>query len=488
MKKTIFCALIVFLCIGFFPASGLSTPISVSEARNVAENWIRYIIYHKGRWGNSRYATVASVKEFKRKHRLLGYICDVDPAGCIVVPNTRELSPVRFFSVRSRLDPESDEGMVALVKDRLERYLSWIEKSPGLARKRYCRKRINRYKESWERLTASAESFQNDMESETAPADYEEGEQLLITYWHQREPYNDQCPDMGCSWTCNTNTNALVGCLATAGSQIFRYWGWPPYGIGEPYSDPYDWPNMPTCFSTESCVWDPVKVDAVAELCHEVGIAFNLTYGCDGTGGTVYFSAILPNFRYSGDAVIKRRVDYPDTEVWENIIISELRKRRPIQYLIPGHAIIVDGWMTDLGSNLFHINYGHGFTSNTGWFAIDDIPGGDETNEAMVMQVYPDCSLGATLSGSYVLQSFPYRYFDQDATGTAATFQAGQKLQFLRNVVVQCDTNPGSYIVFNGSGSSPTLLFSDGNQARGIKLHGDGSRMVLHRGGSIRFW
>ncbi len=488
MKKTIFYLLIVFLSLSFFPAGGHSQPVSLSEARNIAGNWIHYIISRKGRWGNSKKAQVAHTHELRRRDRLLGYICDVDPAGCIVIPNTKQLSPIKYFSVRHRFDPESEQGLVALVKDRLERYLQSTEKNPFQAKTVYGRKRYDRYKESWKKLSMSPESFQESMESEITPQDYQEGENLMITYWHQKEPYNDQCPEMGCSWECNTNTNALVGCPSIAGSQIFKYWGWPPYGTEGPYSDPYDWSHMPTSFASNCGWWDPVKVDAVAELCYEVAVAFQSNFGCDGTGGQVSFLSVLPYFRYSNAAVLLKRSNYPNTEDWEQLIIAEIEKRRPIYYHIPGHQIVIDGWMYDLGIKKFHVNYGAGFSSYTGWFDIDDIPGGEPAQEAMIIQVYPNRSLGATLSGSYpLLHSFPYRYFDQDATGDAAIFQPGQKLQFLRKIVVQCESSSGSYIKFYGSASNPTKLFSNGDESKGIALYNDNSSLVLHMGGSIQF-
>ena len=51
---------------------------------------------------------------------------------------------------------------------------------------------------------------------------------------------------------------------------------WPPYGVGQ-YDDDYDWPSMPDDITGNS---PAVQIDAVAELCYEVGKAAGTDYGC----------------------------------------------------------------------------------------------------------------------------------------------------------------------------------------------------------------
>ena len=485
MKRTVFCILIILIS---FPSSSLGAHnqgVTISEARNVGENFVRLVIYNQGTWGKYHDAHVSHVDVFKRGKRSLGYICFIEPSGCIIVPNTRQASPIKYFSMSQQLDPESEVGMVALIKDSLERHIEYLKRGINLRKHRYWRKRLDRYQKSWNELTKAPVAYQDNMESGIITMNYQQGRVLMETYWHQREPYNAQCPEKGCSWKCGSNTNAVVGCASTAASQIMKYWNWPPYGTIPPYSDGYDWPNMPLLFS--GCSWDPVKVDAVAELCYEVGLGFNSSYGCEGTGAHASLLDLLPYFRYSNNAVLKKRKDY-NNETWEEMIVSELEENRPIYYHIPGHQIVVDGWATDLvGGRLFHINYGHGSSSNTGWFGIDEIPGGYPSQEAMIIQVYPDCAIGGTFSGSYYAGSFPYRYFDQDAVGDRAIFGTGHKLHFLHDVVVRCGSLQTNYVKFYGSSLHPTILFSRGDESKGIALIGNSSTLMLYQGGSIRF-
>ena len=75
------------------------------------------------------------------------------------------------------------------------------------------------------------------------------------TQWNQDYPYNCCCPED----PNGSGGHAIVGCLATAMSQLMRFWAYPAQGIGshcyyhEDYGEicadfgntTYDWDNMP---------------------------------------------------------------------------------------------------------------------------------------------------------------------------------------------------------------------------------------------------
>jgi len=67
---------------------------------------------------------------------------------------------------------------------------------------------------------------------------------LANSKWHQSAPYNDQNPGLP------GEPRALVGCVATAMSQVLYYWQWPPTGEGSNsreywYSWRADWDSEP---------------------------------------------------------------------------------------------------------------------------------------------------------------------------------------------------------------------------------------------------
>jgi hypothetical protein len=94
--------------------------------------------------------------------------------------------------------------------------------------------------------------------------------------------------------------------------------------------------------------------------------------------------------------------------------------------------------------------------------------------------------LNSVISGTYPRDaSFDYRYFNVDAAGTSATFEAGQNLQFLPDISVTCTSTTGGSIRFEGTSSDNTILFSNGDRTKGARIYG--GTIKVNRYGGIRF-
>jgi len=283
-----------------------------------------------------------------------------------------------------------------------------------------------------------------------------------------------------------------------------RYWAWPPYGSDGPQDHASDWPNMLDryfCVDNGVSIWfedeegnvcTQAQVDAVAKLCHEVGVEAGMEYHCDESGacfasclGKDLLDTFEDHYRYNTAADNKYRDDYSATG-WFDLIKSQLNKNRPVPYCVEGHVIVADGWQEIGDTKQYHMNYGWGGDATDTWYTLDDLPLGGIGEEKLITQLYPSTALGTTFSGTYACNSgFPYRYFDQDATGTDATFSEGHFLQFLHGVAVTAEAS--SYIHFLGSGTAPTSLFSKGDTTRGIRISGmSGGEVRLSDNGSIR--
>ena len=475
------------------------------EALTVAENWIVRVMDNKGHWGGSDWAQVEDIQEFKRADRVIGYFCHVKPVGFIVISLRKELAPIKAYSTECNLDPESDEGLAELIKMKMEGILEAIEKPVRLSNITTSSNvqdilEID-YRQAWDELCGESRAFIMSIKSDRVIMDYQEGKVLLSSKWHQKPPYNDHCPDMGCSWPSSYyNENAPAGCGAIVMGQIMRYWAWPPNGVGHDeyvdYRDDYDWTNMLDQYN-----WDGQdftngdgntcnqnQINAVAELCHETGRALMSDYDCDGTSSIFgdQDNAFIDYFRYSDEIVPKIREDYNPTN-WFSLIKADLSENRPISYLIPDHGVVVDGWQEDTTGKRYHINYGWGDDNTTAWYNLDEILDSNVNDEGMFINIKPIQTLGNELSGHYHKLLFPYRYFDQDANGFDVTFAGGQNLQFLPSVAVTCKSG---YIRFEGISFDNMRLFSikgteTGGALAGIKIHDGGIR--LHPNGSIRF-
>jgi len=188
------------------------------------------------------------------------------------------------------------------------------------------------------------------------------------------------------------------------------------------------------------------------------------------------------HYRYSDWCLKRDRDDYPaDGIAWFNGMKDQFNWNRPVQYKIPGHSIVADGWQ-EIGSTptrQYHLNWGHG-DGKTTWYTLDAIPGSNIDEEYRLENILPAQFLGYSLSGTYSRDaSFPYRYFNIDATGSA-TFEAGQNLQFLPRITVT-----GGNIRFVGTSSYNTRLFTRGDTSGGVRIYNGGIR--LYQNGGIKF-
>lgn len=491
------------------PSPVLAETATMDEALRVANNWISLIVHKRGDWGGFETAEVTKIQEFMREARVLGYFCDVKPQGFVVISLRKDLATVKAFSATSNLDPASNEGMVDVIKSGMERALTVRERK--LDGTRTPRPQDGRapqkpdHARSWQVLGGEVRGFRDTLSSGEAALARTEVGPLVDSLWHQDPPYNDQCPERGCTNSPPYNTNALVGCVATAGAQIMRYWAWPPYGEGSPYGDRYDWSNM-----LDEYFWDAVnsrftndagdpctqvQIDAVAELCREAGRAAGMGYGCEessasvgGVPGADMLDAFENKFRYHDNADFEWYV-WHTSSGWFEIIKRDINKNRLLQYamqtswLIGGHSMVVDGWAETWSGNVllsrqYHVNYGWG-GSDTAWYTLDELPY-EQGAEMLIRALRPAPALGTWLSGTYARTSFAYRYFDQDAAGGTATFDPGQSLQFLPGVTVT-----GGTIRFLGSSSENSRLFTRGDEAKGAVIR-DGT-IRLNSGGSIVF-
>ena len=202
------------------------------------------------------------------------------------------------------------------------------------------------------------------------------------TKWNQDYPYNCCCPED----PAGSGGHTYVGCLATAMSQLMRFWAYPSKGNGshcyyhEDYGQicadfgntDYDWDNMPNVLSSSSSEAEKL---ATGTLCFHCGVTIDMGYGPDGSGGA---SGPIPGvmhtyFDYSEANVQRSRNDY-ETETWKTMVREQFDMGWPMYY--GGcendgcHAFVCDGYDD---YDMFHFNLGWGGSSD-GWYLIDDAP------------------------------------------------------------------------------------------------------------------
>ena len=212
---------------------------------------------------------------------------------------------------------------------------------------------------------------------------------LIKSHWGQQMPYNLQCPIYNGEY-------CVVGCVATAMSQVMHYWQYPQSSPALNSYYCYDInqtvPALPeTTFEYSKmlnsyCHWDWDKSEliqdtytdeqaqAVAKLARYCGQAVHMGYSPEGSGAYVsdQLSAMI-TFGYSSDASDVTKsfwwFDNYTTEEWEAMMRAELDAAHPILYSASdpdagGHAFVCDGYDQQ---GLFHFNFGW-FGTCDGWY------------------------------------------------------------------------------------------------------------------------
>jgi len=393
--KMFFKRFIVCLVLSLFilASHGWSALVNFSDAQVVAQRWLNRIVNIYGDWGGSKQPSIKDSAEIRGKDgELLGYKFSIHPSGHIVVPRISQLAAVKSYSTTEDFDVNDPrkESYSALIKDALGATLDALKDRYGS---------LEAIPDQDLGILARHPSWKELLE------DYLPGDSISVetnwgpfleSTWHQGPPFNNYCPagDTLCT-SCPSPT--VVGCVATAASQIANYWKYPLKGTGtkiytwdgddscghtpipQPlsatYSDEYDWDNILNSYSGS---YNSTQAAAVAELCYEMGVAFEMDYGvCSSGANTSDAQTVFPTyFKYANVIQKKDRSSYTTATAWFNYVIKpefDSYLPRPIQYRIYGHSIVCDGARARDGTTQYvHMNYGWG-GSHDAWYAVDNL-------------------------------------------------------------------------------------------------------------------
>ena len=200
---------------------------------------------------------------------------------------------------------------------------------------------------------------------------------LVKTQWNQTKPYNTYCPKSG-------NNLTPTGCVATAMSQVMKYWNYPEKGQGSiTYTSSSLGINLSMNFGNTTFEWNQMldsytgnyttaQGNAVAKLMQAAGYAVKMNYAPSASGAV---SGVIPNalvqyFNYDKGITFKRREQYTYTD-WAAMIYDNLSKIGPVIYDGQGegggHSFVCDGYN---GNGYFHFNWGWG-GSGDGYYVLD---------------------------------------------------------------------------------------------------------------------
>ena len=207
---------------------------------------------------------------------------------------------------------------------------------------------------------------------------------LLSTTWSQSPYYNDLCPG-----------GSVSGCVATAMTQIMKFWNYPEQGSGFHSYNHNNYGTLSANFGSETYQWSqmPNSVTsvntAVATLMYHVGVSVEMNYSPESSGAYVISSnspvqhcseyALTTYFGYDSGLQGIERSNYTTTQ-WIQTIKAELDAHRPVLYAGfgsgGGHAFVCDGYDN---YDYLHMNWGWGGYYD-GYFPVDALdPSGTGT-------------------------------------------------------------------------------------------------------------
>ena len=373
---------LLLIAIVILPLFSRSGNISAEQASLVAYNFF----CERSTISNSIDISNIGVKNIKTSvnANTVYYICDMLPAGFVVVSAVDNVLPVLAYSFESNYAEETDipDGFNAW----MNHYRQQIEYaiSNNVIPDQHTNNEWNRLLSN--KFTLNKE-FRNLLNVEP----------LLVSKWNQGTPYNNWCPiDLA-----GPGSRCYAGCVATAMGQLLYYYRFPQQGQGSySYTHPdygaisadfaattYHWNGMPSAIIKEN--------DPIGELLFQQGVSVDMDYGPDGSGMWNHKAAysLKTYFRYGPETQYYFRDSVSIN--WDSLLVANLDQRKPLYYAgwegvqsTNGHAFVCDGYQP---GNYYHFNWGWG-GSQDGYFYTDNLtPGGNNFNFAQeVIPLFPD--------------------------------------------------------------------------------------------------
>lgn len=218
---------------------------------------------------------------------------------------------------------------------------------------------------------------------------------LLSSVWVQDAPFNGKCPYYRYENGALSSRPCLVGCVATATSEVMRYYAHPETLLDTLHGWKTEHYELPDVMPGTSIDWvnildryDNGYTDAEAEAIQDLslfcGMACQMNYGIWASGSSIY-KLIEPLQRVFG----YRYVNLYDRSLyslggWDGVLSHELKRGVPLVYCgfniqFSGHAFVLDGMD---GHGFYHIRWGDSNGYFDGYYDIDILEITDRREES----------------------------------------------------------------------------------------------------------
>jgi len=336
-----------------FCPRALGEPVTADQARTLVVRWLG----QDGRpLGTGLPQEVGRVETYSNADDVPVYhvVC-LNPEGFVIVAGDDRIEPIVAFASAGKFDPSTDTPLGALVASDLPERLA---RAAGDAT------------DKWDRLMSG------EAPATAAPSVSDERvPPIVASRWSQSSAGGGYC------YNYYTPEHYVCGCVATAMAQVMHHWQYPAGGVGTGsftiYVDgesesrslrggdgaggAYPWgsmPDVPTYGMTDE------QRQAVGAICHDAGVAANMSYAADGSGAYLSTAsrALRQTFDYANSIYGSNPGGGANANLYD-MINPNLDAARPVIlgiYGDGGHAIVCDGYGYDQGTLYHHLNMGWG--------------------------------------------------------------------------------------------------------------------------------
>lgn len=209
------------------PASARCKSLSKQQVEAAVQTWVRHVT------ADARPdAVIERMEPYQVNGETVAYIAHLEGGGFCLCGADDLVVPVYLYNPKGSYDPQNPNYQYILweISTRLNMLQKGIEEEDtGFQRIQEALLRRSLY---WADLMTGRVP-----ERMEEPEDALSGVTLNLTpQWHQKTPYNDQCP-----LHVPASRRTVVGCVATAMAQIMYYWKWPETGVGQSQTIDYNY-------------------------------------------------------------------------------------------------------------------------------------------------------------------------------------------------------------------------------------------------------
>lgn len=394
MGKTVVCFLLFILA----SATGAwARPTTPEEAKNVVINWLSM---------DGRPMEAGMSRQVKKVRSFPGpegspayYVVYLNPRGLVIVPADDLVEPIIGFLPEKRFyNPSRRDPLGALVNNdvpgRVHHARGVEATSTGATKTLSSESPMAKAQRKWAWL-ANPSAATGAIELSLHKVSKVWVAPFVRTRWSQTSVADQACYNYYTPpFAVGSADNYPSGCVATAMSQIMRYFRRPNEGVGttaftihvddvrqssslrggDGSGGPYNWSDMPYKPKTPS----DAQRQAIGALLHDAGTAVNMVYTAKGSGTDTLKAAkaFTEVFKYSNAKAAYNASENLPANHRNRMVKPNLHAGYPILFGITGpvggHAIVCDGYGAQAGTSYHHLNMGWAGNDDA-WYNLPDI-------------------------------------------------------------------------------------------------------------------